>query len=89
MITKLDQSVYGINNEITTINELDKKGLIKYEKCIMTGKKINGERKEVLHYQAVLIPSIKDNSCECWDISKFAYLSKTNQKSKILESVQK
>ena len=85
-MTSLSGLVRLGSGEITTINDLDAKGLIKYEMCEMTGKKRNGERKGVIHYQAVYIPSItKDGCCSLWNISKIAYLSRTKQHKEIKE----
>ena len=80
MTVKLNGLVRLSSGEITTINDLDSKGLIVYESCIMDGPKRNGMRKSVIHYQAVIKSTKTDNGCECWDIGKLAYLSKTKQK---------
>jgi hypothetical protein len=79
--TKLNNPVRNPDtNEVTTINELDKKGLIKYESWEDTTRKRNGERKSITRYSAIFIPSITENGNEAWDISKTAFLSKTNKK---------
>ena len=79
MTVKLNGLVRLSSGEITTINDLDAKGLIVYETCLMTGPKRNGERKEVRHYQAVIKSTKTDKGWQCFDIGKFAYLSKTKQ----------
>lgn len=84
-MTGLNQLVRLENGEITTVNDLDKKGLIKYEVSEMTGKKRNGERRTVTKYHAVIIPTITENGATVIEISKFAYFSKTNQKNRIQE----
>ena len=75
-------------NEVTTINKLDQRGLIVFETWEETGRKINGERKSVIRYSAVLKETKTENGCESYTIGKFAYLSKTKQAAKILEVLE-
>ena len=58
------------NNEITTINELDKKGLIQYTQI----DSFQTKRGITIKYFA----DIKEDG-QGWEISKLAYLSKTKQ----------
>ena len=76
------------NGTVTTINELDKKGLIVFEKWEDTTKKINGERKVIMRYGAVLKETITSNGRSVYSIGKLAYLSKTKQYEKISEDLK-
>lgn len=86
-MTKLNGLV-NYNGTVTTINELDKKGLIVYEKWEDTSKKINGERKIIMRYDAVLKETITSNGRSAYSIGKMAYLSKTKQYEKISEDLK-
>ncbi len=76
MATKLTDKV-RYNNEVTTIQELDSKGLIEYEKCdnFHSSRTASGLCTKYF-------ANIKGTDWE-WEINKTAYLSKTGQKDKI------
>ena len=64
------------------------KGLIVFEKWEGTTKKINGERKVIMRYDAVLKETITSNGRSAYSIGKLAYLSKTKQYEKISEDLE-
>lgn len=65
------------DGKVTTLDSLDRAGLLTFTAGTHTGPKRNGERKEVRHYRAEL----KDGS-GFWDISPAAYYCRTGQKFK-------
>jgi len=75
--TKMD-SLVRYNNEVTTIAELDEKGLIEFSSCQMSTRKRNGERG----IKTVYFADIKGTESG-WEINKTAYMSRTGKKDKI------
>lgn len=75
-MVRLDDLVNN-DGEITTINELDKRGLIVFRKC----DKFYSPRKQglVTKYFADVRAAVTDDASSGWEISKYAYESKVRQ----------
>jgi len=66
------------NSRITTLEELDKEGLIEYEEC-------NNyySRRTASGVTTKYFANLKEDNSIGWEIGKTAYLSRTGQKDKI------
>jgi hypothetical protein len=72
MTVALNSPVRLSTGEVTTIADLDAKGLIRFTTGTHTGPKRNGERPTVTHYHAEMI-----DGSGYWAIGRTAYLSRT------------
>lgn len=66
------------NNKVTTINQLEKQGLITFTKIDKFGN------KEITKYFADIKST--DGSIPCFEINKLAYDSKTKTRSEVLKN---
>lgn len=74
MIVKLNDLV-KYDSRVTTINELDKQGLIEFKKV----ENFHTKRGIFTKYFADIKTDTKGRISIGWEISKFAYLSKTGE----------
>jgi len=70
MVTRINDPIRN-DNEITTIAELDKRGLIEYHEVNNFGWK---EKRKAAYFADI------KGTREGWEIGKIAYLSRTHKK---------